>query len=61
MAAKCAFNADCLEEALRDRIVCGLGSEVIQRRLLTEEGLDLKRTLVIASLQIISNIIFIHV
>ena len=39
---KCNFR-DYLEEALRDRLVCGLKSEVIQRRLLTEEGLTLKK------------------
>ena len=38
MAAKCSFNAEYLEEALRDRIVCGLRSEVIQRCLLTEDA-----------------------
>ena len=45
MAAKCAFNADYLEEALRDRIV---GMVVKRFRVaclrITEEGLDLKRT-----------------
>ena len=32
-----------MNEALRDRFVCGLRSESIQRRLLTEEDLTLKR------------------
>ena len=34
---------DYLEEALRDWLVCGLRSEVIQRRLLAEENLTLKK------------------
>jgi len=32
-----------LQEALRDRFVCGLRSEVIQWRLLTEEKLTLQK------------------
>ena len=32
-----------LEEALLDKLVCGLRSEVIQRRLLAEENLTLKK------------------
>jgi len=38
----CDFK-DYLQEALRDRFVCGLRSEVIQRRLLTEENLTLQK------------------
>ena len=38
----CEFNAY-LEEALRDRLVCGLRNETIQRKLLTEAKLDLKK------------------
>ena len=45
MAAKCVFNADYLDDALRDRIVCGIRSEAIQRRLLSEADLTLKRAL----------------
>ena len=38
LASKCAF-AGYLEEALRDRFVCGLQSEPIQRKLLSEAAL----------------------
>ncbi len=38
----CEFK-EYLEEALRDRLVCGLRSEAIQRRLLVEEELKLKK------------------
>ena len=34
----CEFGAH-LDEALRDRFVCGLASETIQKRLLTEQEL----------------------
>ena len=37
----CEFR-DYLEEALRDRLVCGLRSEVVQRRLLSEKDLKLQ-------------------
>lgn len=47
LATHCAFNSY-LEEALRDRLVCGLRNESIQRRLLTEDNLDLKRALELA-------------
>ena len=39
---QCDFK-EYLEEALRDRLVCGLRSEAIQRRLLAEENLTLKK------------------
>ena len=42
LADRCEFGAY-LQEALRDRLVCGLRSEVIQRRLLTEEKLTLEK------------------
>ena len=42
LTEQCDFR-DYLEEALRDRLVCGLRSEVIQRRLLAEEDLTLKK------------------
>ena len=32
-----------LEEALQDKFVCGLSSEVVQRRLLVETGLMLDK------------------
>ena len=47
LATHCDFN-NYLEEALRDRFVCGLKSESIQKRLLTEDKLDLKRALELA-------------
>ena len=37
-----------LDEALRDQLVCGLRSEAIQKRLLTEAELDLKKALKIS-------------
>ncbi|VDI07889.1 Hypothetical predicted protein [Mytilus galloprovincialis] len=43
LADTCQFNAF-LEEALRDRLVCGLYSKTIQRKLLSESELDLKRS-----------------
>ena len=42
LADRCEFGAY-LQEALRDRLVCGLRSEAIQRRLLTEEKLTLEK------------------
>ena len=41
LADKCAFGTH-LEEALRDRLVCGLRSTDTQRKLLTKDGLTLK-------------------
>ena len=41
-ASRCKFGAF-LEEALRDRLVCGLRSEAIQKKLLSEKGLTFKR------------------
>ena len=38
LADKCAFGTH-LEEALRDRLVCGLRSTDTQRKLLTKDGL----------------------
>ena len=42
LATHCQFGAF-LEEALRDRLVCGLRSESVQKRLLAETDLTLKR------------------
>ena len=42
LADKCEFGTY-LSEALRDRLVCGLRSEAIRRRLLTEEDLTLEK------------------
>ena len=47
LADTCNFNAF-LEEALRDRLVCGLYSKQIQRKLLTERELNLKKEFEIA-------------
>ena len=43
----CEFGAH-LNEALRDRFVCGLGNETIQKRLLTEKDLTFKGAIDIA-------------
>ena len=43
----CGFQ-DFLDQALRDRLVCGLHNEAIQRKLLTEAKLTLKRAYEIA-------------
>ena len=42
LAAHCDFG-DYLEEALRDRLVCGLSKESIQKRLLSEASLPLSK------------------
>ena len=42
LADKCEFGEH-LTEALRDRLVCGLRSETVQKRLLAEEDLTLKK------------------
>eukprot|EP00731_Ephydatia_muelleri_P001779 Em0001g1779a len=47
LAAHCSFGAF-LEEALRDRLVCGVTNDTIQRRLLTEADLTLNRAFEIA-------------
>ena len=44
LAVTCEFEAY-LEEALRDRFVCGLSSEAIQRRLLSEPKLTLAKAM----------------
>ena len=47
MAVPCEFGAT-LGEALRDRLVCGLGNEAHQKRLLSEPDLTLDKSLVLA-------------
>ena len=47
MATRCDFGAY-LEEALRDRLVCGLRSESTQKRLLSESELTLARAVELA-------------
>ena len=47
LTEQCDFKEH-LNEALRDRLVCGLRSEAIQRKLLIEENLTLQRAYEIA-------------
>lgn len=47
LAIKCDFG-DFLDDALRDRLVCGLWNEPIQKRLLTEKDLTNARAIEIA-------------
>ena len=44
LSEHCDFR-DQLEEMLRDRLVCGVNDERIQRRLLAERRLDFKKAL----------------
>ena len=48
LAAKCEFTGGHLQQILRDRLVCGLCDQVVQKRLLTEPSLPLDRVLEIA-------------
>ena len=47
LAETCDFKAF-LDKALRDQLVCGIRSEAIQKRLLTDADLDLKKALEIS-------------
>ena len=47
MATHCQF-AGYLDEALRDRFLCGIRSEAIQRSLLMEKDLTLARAIEVA-------------
>ena len=47
LATNCTFG-DFLDEALRDRFVCGLRTVAMQKRLLTEAGLTLKKAVELA-------------
>lgn len=47
LATHCNFGVD-LDEALRDRFVCGIKDERTQKRLLTEEDLTLAKAVVLA-------------
>ena len=47
LAAHCSFG-DFLSDALRDRLVCGLRSEAIQRKLLSQRDLTLNQAVDIA-------------
>lgn len=44
LAAKCNFGPY-LDQALRDRFVCGINSEQVQKGLLTESDLDIDAAL----------------
>ena len=44
LAEFCNYGPN-LEEILRDRIVCGISNDTIQRRLLAEPGLTFKKAL----------------
>ena len=48
LATHCQFGAF-LEEALRDRLVCGLRNHCIQRRLLSESNLSLQKAVEIST------------
>ena len=45
MVARCSFDDTVRNDMICDRFVCGLKSEPIQKQLLTEDKLTLKRTL----------------
>ena len=47
LAIHCNF-ADMLEDTLHDRFVCGLCSEAMQRRLLSEKGLSYRKAMDVA-------------
>lgn len=47
LSEHCDFGAH-LQDAMRDRLVCGLNNEAIQRKLLTEEKLDYKKAVDVA-------------
>ena len=47
LATHCSFE-DHLDQALRDRFVCGLRNQRMQRRLLIEADLDIKKALDLA-------------
>ncbi|XP_024890191.1 uncharacterized protein LOC112466360 [Temnothorax curvispinosus] len=48
LAKHCAFGTF-LNEALRDKLVCGIRSEIVQRKLLTEDNLTFERAFQIAT------------
>ena len=54
LATHCEFN-NYLNEVIRDHLVCGLKSENIQKRLLAEDNLDLKRALEMAQSMEVAN------
>ena len=48
LTTHCKYSAEILTEMLRDRFVCGINNETIQRRLLAETKLTLKKALTLA-------------
>lgn len=55
LASQCNFNSF-LEEALRDRFVCGITNKAIQRKLLTEDNLTFSKSVELAvSLELASS------
>lgn len=48
LAEHCEFKEDSLNDAIRDRLVCGLRNEATQRKLLTESNLTLARAVEIS-------------
>ena len=54
LSEHCDFR-DQLEEMIRDRLVCGVNDERIQRRLLTESRLDFKKALELATVMKIAD------
>ena len=51
LSCDCDIGSRFLNDALRDQFVCGLRSETIQSRLLSEENLTLQHALEIAQVQ----------
>ena len=43
LTVRCSFPRDYLEDTLRDRFVCGLRSEAIQKQLIVEKNLTMAR------------------
>ena len=48
LTTHCKYSAEILTEMLRDRFVCGINNETIQRRLLAETKLTLEKALTLA-------------
>ena len=48
LAARCSFDRAYLEEVLRDRFICGVQSEAVQKKLLTEPDVNFQKAVEIA-------------